>query len=565
MKRNIRFYLWVLLCAAVFLFAACGNDKKAPAGTGTVAGTAVTAEAVAKVNPPGEFPISKEPIEIRVGIVQNANVENYETNALTKWYEEKGNFKLHFDFFPSSISEARSKLEVMVASGGELPEVLIGFNVTEETILNYGSEGAILPLNAYYDKWAYYIPQVLEQVNNKDLKQWLTSADGNIYYVPKNNEQIGNLYHLRSWINKTWLDKLGLAMPKTTDEFRKVLEAFVSQDPNGNGIKDEIGFIGGNLNEWGAQVVDFVMNAFIYDDGANRFVVNGDGKIEVVFNKEEWREGLRYLNGLFRAGLLPRQSFTMDQAQMRQMAENGNVSQVGVFTHGNFGNVFSATNNRKLEYVPLPPLTGPNGVSYTAFFPDIPQKNFIITKDAKNLEAIFRWADLMCSEEGYMRTRWGIPEVDWKTPGPDDKSLLDSVGIKPKMIPILPWGAIQNSHWFFTTAGILPLGVADGQVAPASDPLYSERWIYDSVPFYMNKEAKNRVDIMKFTLDEAEEIADIKNTINGYVNESLALFVVGEKDLDRDWASYCRELETMGLTQYLELSQSGYDRSIGKK
>ncbi|MDR2477017.1 MAG: extracellular solute-binding protein, partial [Treponema sp.] len=390
-------------------------------------------------------------------------------------------------------------------------------------------------------------------------------ADGNIYFIPKNNEQIGNLYHLRSWINKNWLDKLGLDMPKTTDEFRKTLEAFASKDPNGNGLKDEIGIIGGNLNEWGGQTADFIMNAFIYDDASNRFIVNSGGKIEAVYTKEEWREGLRYMNGLFKAGLLPRQGFTMDNAQMRQMVENGAVSQVGAFTHGNVANVISAMNQRKLEYVPLPPLAGPKGANYTTYYPDLPQKNFMITKDAKNPEAIFRWGDLMCSEEGYMRTRWGIPDVDWKKPGPEDKSLLDAIGVKASVIPILPWGSIQNSHWLFTTAGIVPFGVADGQVAPSTDPLYSERWIYAAVPFYMGKEAKNRVDVIKFTLEEAEEIRDMKNTINNYVNEALALFIVGDMDVERNWDAYLRELETMGLKRYLEISQSGYDRAAGKK
>jgi putative aldouronate transport system substrate-binding protein len=547
--------------AIVNLITACGKGGSAAESAGGGSETA------ANVNPPGEFPICKEPIDIQVGIIQNATVEDYETNLLTKWYEEKGNFKLKFDFFPSAGAEARNKLEVMVASGGALPEVIIGFSflLSDETILSYGTEGAIIPLNDYYDNWAYYIPQVLERVNNKDLKQWLTSADGNIYFIPKNNEQIGNLYHLRSWINKTWLDKLGLEMPKTTGEFRGVLEAFVTKDPNGNGQRDEIGMIGGNLNEWGGQAAGFIMNAFIYDDTSNRFIVNGAGKIEPVYTKEEWREGLRYINSLFKAGLLPRQGFTMDSAQMRQMTENGQVSQVGVFTHGNLSNVLSAMNTRKLEYVPLPPLTGPKGANYAAYYPDIPQKNFIITKDAKNPEAIFRWGDLMCSEEGYMRTRWGIPDVDWKKPGPEDKSLLDSIGVKGSVIPILPWGSIQNSHWLFTTAGILPFGVADGQVAPASDPLYSERWIYAAVPFYMGKEAKNRVDIIKLTLEEAEEIREMKTTINNYVNESLALFVVGDRDIEKDWDAYRGELDTMGLTRYLEISQSGYDRAIGKK
>ena len=270
--------------------------------------------------------------------------------------------------------------------------------------------------------------------------QWLTSADGNIYYVPKSNEAIGNLYQLRSLINKSWLDKLGLAMPTTTDEFRAVLQAFTTRDPNGNGTRDEIGFIGGT--GWGAQAADWVMNAFIYDDIRSRYIVDGSGRVDIAYNKPAWREGLRFLNTLVSEGLMLPQSFTMNDAQMRQLAEGGNASQVGVFTAGAINSVLGPVNARKLEYVPLPPLTGPGGHGTAAFFPDIPQKNFVITKNAKNPEAIFRWADLMCSEEGYMRTRWGEPGVDWLVPGPNDRSLLESIGFGPKMVTILQWGSV---------------------------------------------------------------------------------------------------------------------------
>lgn len=42
------------------------------------------------------------------------------------------------------------------------------------------------------------------------------------------------------FINKTWLDKLGLEMPTTWDELENVLEAFKTQDPNDNGKADEV-------------------------------------------------------------------------------------------------------------------------------------------------------------------------------------------------------------------------------------------------------------------------------------------------------------------------------------
>jgi len=45
----------------------------------------------------------------------------------------------------------------------------------------------------------------------------------------------------------------------------------------------------------------------------------------------------------------------------------------------------------------------------------------------------------------------------------------------------------------------------------------------------------------------------------------MALFSVGDRNIERDWDAYIRELDIIGLRRYLELSQSGYDRAIGKK
>lgn len=43
-------------------------------------------------------------------------------------------------------------------------------------------------------------------------------------------------------IRKDWLDKLGLAVPVTTDDFLNVMRAFTFNDPDGNGIDDTYGY-----------------------------------------------------------------------------------------------------------------------------------------------------------------------------------------------------------------------------------------------------------------------------------------------------------------------------------
>ena len=43
----------------------------------------------------------------------------------------------------------------------------------------------------------------------------------------------------------------------------------------------------------------------------------------------------------------------------------------------------------------------------------------------------------------------------------------------------------------------------------------------------------------------------------------MARFATGDMDLDKDWDSYLKELDNMGLEKYISISQTAYDRMQG--
>ena len=56
-------------------------------------------------------------------------------------------------------------------------------------------------------------------------------SDGNIYGLVAYTQCFHCSYPNKMWINTKWLKKLNLKMPKTTDDFKKVLEAFKTRTP----------------------------------------------------------------------------------------------------------------------------------------------------------------------------------------------------------------------------------------------------------------------------------------------------------------------------------------------
>jgi putative aldouronate transport system substrate-binding protein len=544
----------ILLSISILLlaFAACGGEKDSTTNNdnSSKGKTEQTVVSSNQVNQAGD-----EPKALRVGVVRSSLVTDYEDNKFTHWLEEKLNLEFEFDYF---TTEPLQKLEVMISSGSELPEVLCGFELSETSIYNYGRQGIFIPLNSYIDTIGTGMQDAFQRVANKNLRQMMTSPDGNIYYLPRYNEQIGNMWQLRSWINKTWLDNLGLDIPKTTDEFVHVLRAFKTQDPNGNNVQDEIPFVGATGNR--QQAADFTMNAFIYDDLQDRWIVE-NGKLDVPYNKDEWREGLRYLHSLCKEDLLSPLTFTMDDAQLRQLLASGeDRNVVGVFTSNSFG--VTPADERRLEYVPLPPLTGPEGVCWAARFPFIPTSRFIITKYAKDPELAYRLGDLMVTRGASIFARCGEKDVDWREPGEGDVGMLEDLGYPATIVPILEFSEPQNSHWRLTHCFVLELGLNDGQTYNPDDILYSERWVGYSLPHYINKAPAETVEQIKYTTEENERIKENRSTLKSYVEESMARFITGDMDIERDWESYVNELNKIGLQEYINVSQVAYDRSI---
>ena len=95
-----------------------------------------------------------------------------------------------------------------------------------------------LPLDDLIDQYMPNLKAAFEA--DPDFRNICLAADGKIYTLPKNLPCRPNV-GLQFFLNRDWLDRLGLEMPDTLDELTEVLRAFKNEDANGNGDpNDEI-------------------------------------------------------------------------------------------------------------------------------------------------------------------------------------------------------------------------------------------------------------------------------------------------------------------------------------
>lgn len=538
----------ILTVCILTAFVACTKTDNTDTGSTTTRATTKATEAEV-VTPAGEFPIVKEKVTVRI-MVPDRGGADWDTCLFTSYYEEMTNVKVVWDVAPTDGLVERKNLAL---TSGDYPDAFMRCNISRAEAQKYGEIGVFHALNSEIEKYGINLQQAIAGFPNS-LKG-ITAPDGNIYGLPYFNE----CYHcdraMKMWINTEWLTKLGLNMPKTTDEFYDVLTAFKTRDPNGNGDADEVP-LSGSTDSWWSMPHDWILNAFVYSDGENRLLMN-NGKVEAAFVKDEFKEGLAYLKKLYDEGLLDNAVFTQSYTSVHNYAAQ---DQIGVAPGGWQGTFTSFTPDGPWSnFEIMEPLAGPNGVKYSFYNPDLPSPGaFVITDKLKNPEILVRWADWMYSLEGTLEVAIGKQGQHWRWAEAGEKGLdgRDAVWFRGELVeniePNTTWGI---SHVVFSLLQDTRLG----QVVQSDGTKSYELQLYEGSKMMDAYKPSEIVQVFWMAEEQQDDYLELLVLINNHVNQSIAQFVSGVLDLNRDWDKYISELNAMGLEQYLKIVQDVMD------
>lgn len=379
------------------------------------------------------------PVTLNVFAPQAAD-QNLKTNAFTKLIKLKFNITINWQTTTQDGGPAKEKRQISLASG-DLPDLYLlipwvdQFSQTE--LLKLSTQGVIQPLNQLIDQYGPNIKKAFADV--PAYKRMATAPDGKIYGMPQWVDCFHCSYPAKLWMNSEWLKKLGLKQPTTTDEFRDVLRAFKTKDPNGNGKADEVPLSG----DTGDTIIPYLMDAFIDTPTGNSspdtnptLVLNG-GKADIQANKAGWREGLRYIKSLYDEGLIDSSVFTQNADALMKLGDHAGGVILGSATvmHPQIFVTGGQKDGRDLQYDALPPLTGPEGKSYATYASSsVPGATFVLTTKASQTEQIqaIKMLNYIFSEEGELNGMFGPEGPGWAPPGPKDIALDDGVKARYK-------------------------------------------------------------------------------------------------------------------------------------
>lgn len=564
MRKALKKATAVLVCTCmVIVMAGCGKEKKQ---TEDAKQTEVTKDDNTTLS--GEFPMVKEPITLKVMAAQSAQVEDLKTNEFTKMLEEKTGIKIEWSSVPES--NASEKFNVIMSTGEDLPDVFIGFNINMAQQKLLGEEqGMFVNINPYLEDYGKNILKYFEKLPL--LESFSRTPSGGLYGLSAVEESYHVKYPMKAWISKSYLENLKMDFPENTKEFKELLSAIKEKDPNGNGKNDEVPFAGAATG-WSTSVVPYIMSAFIdyYEvPGVGNTTASGvtnaiaftvtDGKIDTAFDKEGWKEGLKYLNELVEEGLLDPTSFTQDVQQLRTLTGNS-ANNAGVFTAGAVSAAVTSGDKYK-DYVAMKPLAGPDGHKYTCYSPALAGfGKYAITKNCKNVAAAVRLADYLVSEEGTLNMFVGKEDRDWEYI--EDDSVLGLNGEPARYRSLTSWGTQQNACWLKMGPYFFPDKLRNG-VEPKDE---LEVMLYQETKEKYEPFNNSKYLLPVTILDEdMTEYVDIVTPLANYLAQMTAQFATGASDIDKEWDGYIDTLDSMQADKLTDMMNKAYELQYGSE
>jgi len=456
---------------------------------------------------------------------------NPTSNKWTEWIAEKlledENIKIVFESVPRH-QEAQAQINLMAA--GNPPDICMTYDINN--INSWALQGGLYDVSPYIDT-------IL-----KDLKAFYgedPAIPGRDFILRNMNAQTGEVFSLPSkrvntarlntFIRKDWLDKLGLPVPKTTEEYFNALVAFKDRDPGNlrrrNPPVSPIPYSMTVDVRWGAGNI---LESFIDPrvPAKDRWI---NTIVDRFFLIPGYKEGVRFMNRMYNTGLIDRDfPLHKDDLPMANLIKSGVI---GSFGH-NWDQIFRE--NEKLytdllknvpdaEWVAVDCMTNIDGVIRKISY-DPAGLNIFIPRSSKNSQAAMRYLNWLAKFENYNFIQIGYEGISHE--------LVDGV---PKLTPSAPDGWIQNSSMNIDYTPIMNglfLATQEESVRALANayPWPAER-IMDAYNIAMNNARPNPVIITSTPLETAGPYSE--TLVNKSQEFMIRAITAAPHEFDREW------------------------------
>ena len=568
MKR----FLAILLCLSMLVgvMAGCnGGGTSSTSGTTDTSSTADTGDSEASgteasasetsedgvTNKGTTLPIVNEPVTLNV-VKERHMLDTTESyNEKAAWANITEETGITIEWTELAAGTAAERIPLMLSSG-DLPDVFWAVLSDAQVLQN---ESNLFAMEDYMEDFAPNSLATYDQLG-VDWKQIATTPSGHIFgFLGRYESLYENTGDGIQIINKAWLDKVGMDVPTTLDEFTEVLRAFKEQDPNGNGQADEIPYCFSE-DMWCAYATN-TMGWWGIGDGAGSDTSSSkstrDGKVTGSVNTDEYRQYLEYTHSLYAEGLMDQEGFSQNTEVFSTKIKSGQVGTYFCWTALEY-----LTSEQAEDWVVMPPIQAIEGVDPIANGEvdrsTIQKNKWVITTSCEHPEAAMRLWDYQARDvESKMTVAMGEKGKLWD-------EYEDGSGyyfVVPE--DTTPEFTFEHMKYTYGVVNDPPLLTKeetpknDGEISPSA--ALRDSMVDQVDEYFLPKE--DQLPQIYVSTEAIDQRTFIETDLFAYIKEFRAQAIMNGFT-DDEWNNYVSQLDAYGYQDWLQWYQDMMDGTL---
>lgn len=552
MKKKLlkRIAAFAMAAVVALPLAGCGGRSTASLNTGEKMQVVDLSEL--------QFPLAEK--KTLTGMISYPANTQPDPNKRTIFKRIQEQTNVEIEWMAIQADQWGDKIALNMSNPNLLTDFVFTANFNDSDLLRYANYGAIIPLEEYIDAYMPNLSAVFEKC--PEYKKMSTSVDGHIWALPWIEQLGANKTAIQTvsempFINKKWLDFLGLEIPETVDEFEQTLLAFKEHAAE---LQKEFGIEGSIIPmscivNNGSEDMALLINGFGegYGDGdqGRHIAVTDDMEVICTATRPGFRAGLEWLHKLYEEGLIDPEAFTQEWSTYVAKGKSGRYGVCFSWDVGNVDNI--------VDWVPLPALTAdvrnitPENGSFTSGYD---RGRCVVTAVAQEPALVCAWLDQM-----YAPIQ--SPQNNWGTYGEDDDFDIFVMGTNDAGEPMLqhaPLGDASPVEVREAESVNGPLAILDEYygvyVTCPDDAQYRLDWIKEFYTEDMHTEYVYPNVFM--SREDTDRLSVLTPDITSHINEFRSRTIM-DGCTDSGWNEFIDKLNAYGVDEYLSIFQKYLD------
>jgi putative aldouronate transport system substrate-binding protein len=450
---------------------------------------------------------------------------------------------IHVEFQYPTVGQETDNFNLKISSN-DLPDFFFQPPEYKGGFQKAIADGVYADVTPYYDKGLMPNIKWLRE-NNPDFNKDIQDDAGKLCRFP-DFDVVSTAPWSGMWVRQDWVDSLGLQVPKTIQDWDKMLRAMKAAK--------NLPPLEMNIALWYGVATNYAF-AGSYETGYD--FINKDGKAEFGPILPGYKEFLTLMNSWYKDGILDPDFATRTQETYNAQISSNKVGAFGM-AYGDLDQLLA--NGKKADpNFTLTPVLQPTAVDGQTIH--LHQNNarvrtntdYMTTKPkADGIDEIcVKWKDYWYSQDGGDLVSYGPEGVSYKWNADGTYSWIfpqlkndknQSFWTIMPLFKIHVAGFLRNSAAYDN-----PPGVQQCIDLWATQP---NDWL---VP-----------DNITPTPDESTELASIMTDINTYRDEMTLKFIMGQEPL-ANFDKFVEKIKSMNIDRAIVLKQAALDRYNGRK